>query len=87
MADGVVLGLGDGINEGLGEGKCVVGDVDGLDVGNRDGSADNGVGSTVVGSRDGLGVGLVDGMELGEGVGIIVGDGVVGEGVIKFVGD
>lgn len=39
-----------------------------------------------MGNRDGLGVGLVDGMELGEGVGMIVGDGVVGEGVI-MVGD
>jgi len=79
--------LGDGINEGLWEGMCVVGDVDGLEVGDRDGSADCSVGSGVVGDRDGLGVGMIDGRELGEGVGMIVGDGVVGEGVIMFVGD
>jgi len=66
---------------------CVVGNVDGLEVGDRDGSADSSVGCGVRGDRDGLGVGMFDGMELGEGVGMIVGDGVVGEGVIMFVGD
>jgi len=66
---------------------CVVGGVEGLEEGDRDGSAESGVGSEVVGDMDGLGVGMIDGMELGEGVGMIVGDGVVGEGVIMFVGD
>jgi len=65
----------------------VVGDIEGLKVGDKVGSADAGEGSGVVGNMDGLGVGMVDGMELGEEVGIIVGDGVVGERVIMFVGD
>jgi len=41
----------------------------------------------VVGSAVGLGVGMVEGIAVGDGVGTIVGDGVVGEGVIKLVGD
>jgi len=53
----------------------------------RVGSADKGVGLSVVGSKVGLGVGMVEGVVLGERVGTTVGAGVVGDGVITFVGD
>jgi len=72
------------------EGVAVGNELDGASVGRwegeRVGSADTGVGSSVVGSKVGLGVGMAEGIELGDRVGIIVGAGVVGDGVTTFVG-
>jgi len=85
--DGIGLGEGDGIEEGLVDGNGVDGKAVGLGEGIKVGSADNGVGLSVVGSLVGLGVGTVEGIGLGETVGTTVGAGVVGDGVITFVGD
>jgi hypothetical protein len=85
--DGIGLGEGDGIEEGLVDGNGVDGKAVGLGEGIKVGSADNGVGLSVVGSLVGLGVGTVEGSGLGETVGTTVGAGVVGDGVITFVGD
>jgi len=74
------------MEEGLTVGNGVLGATVGLGEGERVGSADRGVGSSVVGSKVGLGVGMVEGIWLGDRVGITVGAGVVGDGVITFVG-
>jgi len=50
------------------------------------GSRDKGVGCKVVGDWVGLGLGIVDGILLGDSVGTVVGEGVVGAGVLIGVG-
>jgi len=81
-ADGEGLGNEDGVAEGIG----VVGNIDGLMLGNKVGSRDKGVGCKVVGVWVGLGLGIVDGILLGDSVGTVVGEGVVGAGVLIGVG-
>jgi len=55
-------------------------------LGNKVGLRDKGVGCIVVGFWVGLGLGIVDGILLGDSVGTVVGEGVVGPGVLIGVG-
>jgi len=50
------------------------------------GSKERGVGCKVVGRAVGLGLGITDGNGLGDSVGMVVGEGVVGDGVLTVVG-
>jgi len=74
MLDGIALGAGLGINDGLELGTGVVGNFVGLGEGINDGDRE---GSRVVGSRVGLGEGITDGLPVGRGVGLLVGSQVV----------
>jgi len=86
IVDGIADGEGLGNDDGLAEGIGVVGDIDGLMLGDNVGSTDKGVGCKVVGVWDGLGLGIIDGILLGDIVGTVVGEGVVGDGVLMGVG-